>query len=93
MINTINAGVIGCDMSEDFFQTIGSNGAEKYSWKKAFPADKTLNRITYNNFPIEIVDSVEAIANDEEITLVIVSSNNIFLARPIIAAGKSVRII
>lgn len=93
MVNTINAGVIGCDMTEDFFMTSGNSKAEKFYWKKAYNTNSTINLIP-NRYPdTEIVSDVDDIVNDEEISLVIVSKDHLVLAKPIIDSGKSIRII
>ncbi|WP_157580937.1 Gfo/Idh/MocA family oxidoreductase [Segetibacter koreensis] len=93
MINTINAGVIGCDMSEDFFKTTASNTMERFNWTKILSPGKISENIAKEYPGVTIVNDVNAIVNDEEITLVIVASKNLELAKPVIEAGKSVRII
>lgn len=90
MINTINAGVIGCDMTKEFFDI--ANRAEKLIWKKAY-AGFNMDGIAKKFPELEIVNNVKEIVTDNDITLVIVSAENLKLARPALAAGKSVRII
>ncbi len=93
MSNTINAGIIGCDMSEDFFQTSSSNNLEKFNWKKIYVSNSTSGTIKKEYSGAEIVNNVEAIMNDSDITLVIVSAKHLGFVRPVMEAGKSVRVI
>ncbi|MDB5247647.1 MAG: hypothetical protein JWQ40_2041 [Segetibacter sp.] len=92
-IHTINAGIIGCDMKEDFFQTSLSNRMEKFYWKKIFVSNSTAEGIQKEYPNAEIVNNVEAIVNDSDITLVIVSATHLGFVKPIMQAGKSVRVI
>ncbi len=93
MTNTINAGIIGCDMSEDFFQTFSNNRMEKFNWKKIFESSNTAAGIKKEYPETEIVDNAEAIIDDSDITLVIVSAKHLGFVKPITLAGKSVRVI
>ncbi len=93
MSNTINAGIIGCDMSEDFFQTSSSNRLERFNWKKIFVSNNTSEGINKEYPGTELVNNVEAIVNDRDITLVIVSAKHLGFVKPIMQAGKSVRVI
>lgn len=92
-INIISAGIIGCDMTEDFFQTSLSNRMEKFYWKKIFVSNNTAEANKKEYPGTEIVNNIEAIVNDSDITLVIVSAKHLAFVKPIMQAGKSVRVI
>lgn len=93
MIKQINAGVIGCNMSEDFFTTSVSNTIEAFHWKKIY-VSRANEQAKINKHPqAEIVSKVDAIINDSDIQLVFVSAQHLEHVKPILQAGKSVRII
>jgi predicted dehydrogenase len=91
MVKTINAAIIGCNMSEDFFTTSATNSIERFSWKKIFLSGKSAS--TKSHSQAELVEKAEAIINDADIDLVFVSENHLQYVKPIIAAGKSVRVV
>jgi predicted dehydrogenase len=93
MTNIINAGVVGCDMSEEFFQSTASNKMESFKWTKIFSTNKIAENITRDYPGATVVDNIEAIVNDKDITLVIVSSKELASVKQIIEGGKSVRLI
>ncbi len=93
MNNIINAGVIGCDMSEEFFQASALNKVEKFNWKKIWVSNKKTGGIAKEYPEAKIVNDIEAIVNDTDITLVIVSANHLKYVKPVIEAGKAVRVI
>jgi hypothetical protein len=93
MVNSKKAGVIGCDMSEEFFQSFDRNQVEKIIWKKIWVSD-TSNTVIDNAYTeAEIVADAESIFNDEDISLVIVSSKHMTYVPQVLQAGKSVRVI
>ena len=91
MVKNINAGIIGCNMSEDFFKASETNRIENFLWKKIYL--KSHPAYGLKNLEPEIVDHAEAIINDADIELVFVSANHLQYIKPIIEAGKSVRVI
>jgi hypothetical protein len=92
MVNNIVAGVIGCNMTEEFFQSSVRNSSERFYWKKIFCADN--NTLLSKRFPeAEIVTNTEMIVNDEEISLVFVSSKQLQIVPKVLDAGKSVRLV
>ena len=93
MTTIINAGIIGCKMSEDFFTTSYSNQMEKFNWKKIFVSNNKAEAIKKNHPETEIVNNIESIVNDRDITLVIVAANQIGFVKQVIDSGKSVRVI
>lgn len=93
MSDMIRAGVIGCDMTEEFFQATASNKIEKFKWEKILVSNKITQTITKQYPEAQLVNDVEAIANDRNITLVIVSAKELEFVRPIIDSGKAVRVI
>ncbi len=91
MVSNITAGVIGCNMNEEFFETSARNTTENFRWKKLLPAGQ-IERVS--GFPdTEIVSDVTNIFNDHEISLVFVSANHLHVVPEVIQAGKSVRVI
>lgn len=93
MINIINAGVIGCDMTEEFFQTSANNTTERFNWTKIFTTSNATESIAKEYPAVKIVDNIKSIVDDKDITLVIVSSKELAFVKPVIEAGKSVRVI
>jgi len=93
MIKTINAGVIGCRMSEEFFVTSSTNNVEKIHWKKILINDKITGGMDKKYPQSEMVKDAEEIINDTDITLVIVSDTHLGFVQPAIHAGKSVRVV
>ena len=91
MVKNINAGIIGCNMSENFFSTSTANNPENLSWKKIFLGGETAS----SKMPAyaEIVEKADAILHDNEIDLVFVSANHLQFVKPVIEAGKFVRIV
>ena len=88
---TINAGVIGSDMSEEFFEISSRNAMEKFIWKKVYiPGQNDTNDL---NTGSQMVSNVESIVNDTDISLVFVSSNHLNEVPKVLQAGKSVRVI
>ena len=91
MVKTINAGVIGCNMSADFFTTYKPNKVERFFWKKIFLSERSPEM---NSHPqAEFVEKAEAIFQDADIELVFISSNHLQFVKPVIESGKSVRVI
>ena len=91
MVKTTNAAIIGCNMSEDFFIATEANKAEKFFWKKIFLDGKSPSIKSHPQ--AEMVERAEAILHDSDIDLVFVSANHLHFVKPVIDAGKSVRII
>jgi hypothetical protein len=92
-MTTINAAIIGCDTSKQYFQDLGTNKLEKFHWKKAYVADDCYKSSSSGLSIAEYVTTVDSILNDEEISLVFVSSNHLEYAQQIILSGKAVRVI
>ncbi|MCW3110080.1 MAG: hypothetical protein JWQ09_4586 [Segetibacter sp.] len=92
MVKTINAGIIGCNMSEEFFRTTETNTVESFFWKKIYTGDHSSHGLK-NHPQAEIVEHAESIIHDSEIELVFVSAKHLQFVKPVIAAGKSVRVI
>jgi predicted dehydrogenase len=86
MNKTINVGIIGCQVWQSAYGTMENFHVTKIliteksdSLKSAYPE-------------AEIVHDVKAIADDSAIELVIVSPSHFISVRPVIEAGKSVRV-
>lgn len=92
MVKTINAGIIGCNMSEEFFRTSETNKVESFCWKKVYLNDPHPSFLR-NHPHAEIVEQAEAIINDADIELVFVSATHLQFIKPVIEAGKSVRVV
>ncbi len=94
MTQVVNVGVIGCDMSEDFFQLSRLNKIEKFNWKKIYCSSDTWFRFIKKGYPeAEIVQSVQSVVSDADITLVFISSSHLDYVSKVMETGKSVRII
>jgi predicted dehydrogenase len=95
MAKSINAGIIiGCINSHEFVRSSSMyNQVENYNWKKIWVSDSTNFNGYREHTSAEIVSKVEAIINDKDIALVFVSAQHLDLVKPVIQAGKSVRII
>ena len=91
MVKTINAAIIGCNMSEDFFRTSATNKVESFSWKKIFLTGVPASVKSHPQ--AEVVERAEAILDDSDIDIVFVSANHLHFVKPIIETGKSVRVI
>lgn len=92
MVKTINAGVIGCNMTEEFFRHVETNTIESFLWKKIY----TTNYSYHGRKPhphAELVTDAEAIIHDPEIALVFVSASHLHFVKPVLDSGKAVRII
>lgn len=93
MVTNITAGVIGCNMTEDFFQTSVHNQVEKFHWKKILAGGQVAGNLE-NKYPgTELVDNVQAIVGDQDISLVFVASNHLHQVPGVLQAGKAVRIV
>jgi hypothetical protein len=88
-----NIGVIGYQLSEEFF-TASRMDDEKFLLKKLF-SDKQLPGVSMKRaFPdCEIVDDITSITGDESIDLVIVSPDHLQYAKVSMEAGKPTRVI
>ncbi|TDH26614.1 hypothetical protein EXU57_11030 [Segetibacter sp. 3557_3] len=93
MVTNITAGVIGCSMKEEFFATSVHNEIEKFHWKKVHSTKAAPTHLQHTFPDTEVVDSVQAIVNDQDISLVFVSSDHLREVPVILEAGKAVRII
>lgn len=93
MTKFINAGVIGCKMSEEFFSISGSNTMETFHWKKIWAAEQCAPSVLKRYPKAEVVNTADSIIHDNDITLVIVSSDYMGWVQPVIDAGKAVKII
>ncbi|GEO09827.1 hypothetical protein [Segetibacter aerophilus] len=91
MVKTISAGIIGCNMSEEFFRTTGVNKVESFFWKKIYLSGKSASIKSHPQ--AEIVERAESIINDVDIELVFVSANHLHFVKPVIESGKAVRVI
>ena len=88
-----NIGVIGCQLSEEFF-TASKFDDEKFHLKKLFFGDQLPPRSILHEFPqTEIVSDIQSITGDDSIELVIVSAGQLKYAKASMAAGKPTRII
>ena len=92
MVTNITAGIIGCNMTEDFFRASAHNKVEKFHWKKIL-ADKAITNIEQLYPEAEMVDSIQAIINDNDISLVFVSNNHLNIVPNVLESGKAVRIV
>jgi len=91
MVNNITAGVIGCEMREEFFEASARNVNEKIYWKKILSKNGTINA---NRFPnAEVVNSEETILQDADISLVFVAADNLDAVSKVIQSGKAVRVV
>ncbi len=93
MEKTIYAGVIGCDMTEEFFQTSLRNPIEKFNWKKIFTGNRPITNISKQYPTSEVVGNVDTIVDDSDISLVFVSADHIDFVPQVMQAGKSVRVV
>ncbi len=92
MVNNIIAGVIGCNMTEEFFKTSVRNTREKFYWKKILGGDNVAH--LHKRFPeAQIVTNAETIFSDDEISLVFVSADQLQVVPKVIEAGKLVRVV
>lgn len=91
MVKTISAGIIGCNMSEDFFRTTEVNKVESFLWKKIYLNGKSSSVKSHPQ--AEIVDKAELIINDSDIELVFVSADHLQFVKPVIESGKAVRVV
>lgn len=92
-MKTINAAIIGCDVSKQYFQDLGTNKLEKFHWKKVYVDDALCKSVT-TSFPAsEQVTTIDAILNDADISIVFVSSKHLEFANQIIMSGKAVRVV
>ncbi len=88
-----NIGVVGCQLSEEFF-TASKIDDHNFHLKKLFFGNQLIPQSVTNNYPdSEIVSDIDSIMADETIDLVIVSSGNLQYARVAMDAGKPTRII
>lgn len=88
-----NIGVIGCQLSEEFF-TASRIDDQKFHLKKVFFGDQLIPGSIQIDYPTsEIVSDVQSITSDASIDLVIVSSGHLKYARQSMDAGKPTRII
>lgn len=93
-MNSVNVGVIGCTMSEEFFLASSVTQQQKFLYKKVYQQDEFLsNLVKEKNEETEIVSDVNSIFDDETIELVIISSKHLPLAGKALKAGKNVRIV
>ena len=79
-------------MSEEFFRTTITNNVENFSWKKIFLSNHSPLSLQ-KHFEAEIVEYPEAILNDGEIELVFIAADHLQFVKPVIEAGKSVRVV
>jgi hypothetical protein len=91
MVKTISTGVIGCNMSEDFFKTTRVNKVERFFWKKIYLNEKSSGIKSHPQ--AEIVERAESIINDADIELVFVSATHLQFVKPVIESGKAVRVV
>ncbi len=92
MIN-ISAAVIGCDISKQYFQDLGTNKLEKFHWKKVYVNDELFKSVS-NSFPsAEYVSAIDAILDDAEISIVFVSAKHLEHASRVLLSGKAVRVV
>jgi hypothetical protein len=93
IMTIINAAIVGCDISKDYFQDLGMNKLEKFNWKKVFVTGDSCRTIS-SSFPFsEFVTTVDSIVNDADISLVFVSADHLEFANRLISSGKAVRIV
>lgn len=93
-MDSVNVGVIGCTMSEEFFLASSLTEKKKFLYKKVYQQDEFLkNMAKEQNEQAEFVSDAEAIFNDETIELVIISAKHLPLAGKALKAGKNVRIV
>ncbi|WP_207493823.1 hypothetical protein [Aridibaculum aurantiacum] len=89
-MRTTYAGVIGCNMSEDFFHLLSTNIVENYHWKKVFNCGDSAP-IKHKEIQTEVVTNVGSILEDNDITVVFLSNDYLHMAPQFINAGKCVR--
>lgn len=93
MEKKILAGVVGCDMTEEFFQTSLRNTIENFYWKKIYSGKRDVSN-SYKDYPTaEIVSDIKTIVNDNDISLVFVSADHLEFVPQVMQAGKSVRVV
>jgi predicted dehydrogenase len=93
-MDSVNVGVIGCTMSEEFFLASSMSQEKKFLYKKIYQEDDFLKSFAKEKSEqIEFVSDVASIFDDETIELVIISSKKLALAGEALKAGKNVRII
>lgn len=96
MANTLNVGIIGCEMSEEIKLASGAIGVGKFSLMKILAKDKATAGIAQITYPQAIiVDDITDIINDPAIELVFISSQRKYLpmVREVLKARKHVRVI
>ena len=93
MVTNITAGIIGCNMTEDFFRASAHNEVEKFHWKKILAGNQAAKNLEQLFPEAELVDSVQAIINDGDISLVFVSNNHLQVVPNVLESGKAVRIV
>ncbi len=93
MVTNITAGVIGCSMKEEFFATSVHNEVERFHWKKVLAGKPGATHLQQTFPGTEVVDNVQAIVNDNDISLVFVSADHLREVPGVLEAGKAVRII
>lgn len=89
-MRTTYAGVIGCNLSDNFFQLLSINIVEQYQWKKVFDCGHVSPTVHYST-STEVVTNVSSIVEDNDITVVFLSNDYLHMAPELIRAGKSVR--
>ena len=93
-MDSVNVGVIGCTMSEEFFLAFSMSEQKKFFYKKVYQEDQFLTNLSKERSEqTEFVSDVNAIFSDETIELVIISSKKLALAGEALKAGKNVRIV
>ena len=93
-MDSVNVGVIGCTMSEEFFLASSMSPEKKFLYKKVYHQDEFLKNLAIERSEqTEFVSDVNAIFDDETIELVIISSKNLALAGEALKAGKNVQIV
>ena len=93
-MDSVNVGIIGCTMSEEFFLASPITQKQKFLYKKVYPQDEfARNIVKERNEETELVSDVNSIFDDETIELVIISSKHLPLAGKALKAGKNVRIV
>jgi hypothetical protein len=83
------AGIIGCTLSEQFFQSL-SFAVEEYSWKKIYFSETSSANHNYTG-KAEVVNNLNSIIDDKDITVVFVSNAHLHVVPQLLQAGKCVR--
>ena len=90
MNSIINAGIVGCTMTEEYFQYIANASPEKINYKKTlFSGVASSSKFA----GLEVVDDLESILDDKDISLILLSDNHLHCYPRVSQSGKAVRVV